>query len=133
MTSPTAKLSPEQAETLRGQLAKRDFDTAAVPHAVYSFKRPGLSVTWYESGKLLAQGKGTREFVEFTLEPEVLGQDSAQRLRLPGRQFCGVAGHQAEMGSPTGSTHLSCSRMRSTRLSTASASGMLNRTGSRPT
>ena len=74
MTSHTAKLSPEQAETLRGILAKREFDTADVPHAVYSFKRPGLSVTWYESGKLLAQGKGTREFVEFTLEPEVLGQ-----------------------------------------------------------
>ena len=62
-----------------------------------------------------------------------LGQDSAQRLRLLGREFGGVAGHQAEMGSPAGSTHLSCSRMRSTRLSTASASGMLNRTGSRPT
>ena len=74
MTSHTAKLSPVQAETLRGILAKRDFDTAAVPHAVYSFKRPGLTVTWYESGKLLAQGKGTREFVEFTLEPEVLGE-----------------------------------------------------------
>ena len=74
MTSHTAKLTPEQAETLRGILAKRDFESAAVPHAVYSFKRPGLSVTWYESGKLLAQGKGTREFIEFTLEPEVLGQ-----------------------------------------------------------
>ena len=74
MTSHTAKLSPVQAETLRGILAKRDFDTAAVPHAVYSFRRPGLTVTWYESGKLLAQGKGTREFVEFTLEPEVLGE-----------------------------------------------------------
>ena len=74
MTSHTAKLTPGQAETLRGILAKRDFESAAVPHAVYSFKRPGLSVTWYESGKLLAQGKGTREFIEFTLEPEVLGQ-----------------------------------------------------------
>ena len=74
MTSHTAKLSPEQAEMLRGILAKRDFDTADVPHALYSFKRPGLTGTWYESGKLLAQGKGTREFVEFTLEPEVLGQ-----------------------------------------------------------
>ena len=56
MTSHTAKLTPAQAETLRGLLAKRDFDTADVPHAVYSFKRPGLTVTWYESGKLLAQG-----------------------------------------------------------------------------
>ena len=61
------------------------------------------------------------------------GQDPAQRLCLCGRQLGGMACHQAEMGSPAGSTHLSCSRMRSTRLSTASTSGMLKRTGSRPT
>ena len=30
MTSHTAKLTPAQAETLRGLLAKRDFDTADV-------------------------------------------------------------------------------------------------------
>ena len=74
MTSHTAKLTPEQAEALRGILAKRDFESAEVPHAVFSYKRPKLAVTWYKSGKLLIQGKGTQEFVEFTLEPEVLGQ-----------------------------------------------------------
>ena len=74
MNSHTAKLSPEQAEELRGILAKRDFEPAEVPHAVFSYKRPSLKVTWYNSGKLLVQGKGTKEFVEFTLEPEVLGE-----------------------------------------------------------
>ncbi|MAE32140.1 MAG: ribonuclease HIII [Verrucomicrobiales bacterium] len=74
MTSHTAKLTPGQAETLRGILAKRDFESAEVPHAVFSYKRPKLAVTWYKSGKLLIQGKGTQEFIEFTLEPEVLGQ-----------------------------------------------------------
>ena len=72
MNSHTAKLSPEQAEALRGILAKRDFELAEVPHAVFSYKRPSLKVTWYNSGKLLVQGKGTKEFIEFTLEPEVL-------------------------------------------------------------
>ena len=72
MNSHTAKLSPEQAEALRGILAKRDFEPAEVPHAVFSYKRPSLKVTWYNSGKLLVQGKGTKEFIEFTLEPEVL-------------------------------------------------------------
>ena len=74
MTSHTAKLTPEQAEALRGILAKRDFESSEVPHSVFSYKRPGITVTWYTSGKLLIQGKGTQEFVEFTLEPEVLGQ-----------------------------------------------------------
>ena len=74
MTSHTAKLTPKQAEALRGILAKRDFESAEVPHAVFSYKRPKLAITWYKSGKLLIQGNGTQEFVEFTLEPEVLGQ-----------------------------------------------------------
>ena len=74
MNSHTAKLSPKQAEKLRGILAKRDFEPAEVPYAVFSYKRPSLKVTWYNSGKLLVQGKGTKEFVEFTLEPEVLGE-----------------------------------------------------------
>jgi len=73
MNSHTAKLSPEQAEALRGILAKRDFEPAEVPHALFSYKRPSLKITWYNSGKLLVQGKGTKEFIEFTLEPEVFG------------------------------------------------------------
>src|SRR5262249_6247440 len=31
-------------------------------------------VVFYDSGKLVVQGKGTQEFVEFVLEPEVLKQ-----------------------------------------------------------
>ena len=31
-------------------------------------------MVFYERGKLVVQGKGTREFVEFILEPEVLKQ-----------------------------------------------------------
>lgn len=74
MNSHTAKLSPEQAEALHGILAKRNFESVKISHAVFSYKRPGLAVTWYKSGKLLIQGKGTKEFIEFTLEPEVLGE-----------------------------------------------------------
>jgi len=29
-------------------------------------------VVFYESGKLVVQGKGTQEFVEFVLEPEIV-------------------------------------------------------------
>ena len=88
MNSQTAKLSPEQAEALRGILAKRDFEPAEVPHAVFSYKRPSLKVTWYNSGKLLVQGKGTKEFVEFTLEPEVLGEAAfGEMLNAESEQF----------------------------------------------
>ena len=88
MNSHTAKLSPKQAEKLRGILAKRDFEPAEVPHAVFSYKRPSLKVTWYNSGKLLVQGKGTKEFVEFTLEPEVLGEAAfGEMLNAEPEQF----------------------------------------------
>jgi ribonuclease HIII len=88
MNSHTAKLSPEKAEALRGILAKRDFEPAEVPHAVFSYKRPSLKVTWYNSGKLLVQGKGTKEFVEFTLEPEVLGEAAfGEMLNAESEQF----------------------------------------------
>ena len=88
MNSHTAKLSPKQAEKLRGILAKRDFEPAEVPHAVFSYKRPSLKVTWYNSGKLLVQGKGTKEFVEFTLEPEVLGEAAfGEMLNAESEQF----------------------------------------------
>ncbi len=33
-----------------------------------------LQVVFYESGKLVLQGKGTPEFIEFVLEPEILGE-----------------------------------------------------------
>ena len=88
MNSHTAKLSPEKAEALRGILAKRDFEPAEVPHAVFSYKRPSLKVTWYNSGKLLVQGKGTKEFVEITLEPEVLGEAAfGEMLNAESEQF----------------------------------------------
>ena len=88
MNSHTAKLSPKQAEKLRGILAKRDFEPAEVPYAVFSYKHPSLKVTWYNSGKLLVQGKGTKEFVEFTLEPEVLGEAAfGEMLNAESEQF----------------------------------------------
>ena len=43
-----------------------------VPYARFGGKRDKVNVVLYESGKLVVQGKGTREFVEFVLEPEIL-------------------------------------------------------------
>lgn len=45
------------------------------PHALFAGSKPGLSVTVYAKGpKVLVQGKGTEDFVRFSLEPEVLGE-----------------------------------------------------------
>jgi ribonuclease HIII len=45
-----------------------------VPYARFAGEKDKLNVVFYESGKLVVQGKGTQEFIEFVLEPEILKQ-----------------------------------------------------------
>jgi len=74
-TSYTAPLTAEQAETLRKLLEAKSFSFSGKPYALFSAKKDKVNVTVYEKGpKVLVQGKGTAEFVEFLLEPEVLGE-----------------------------------------------------------
>lgn len=42
------------------------------PHAIASYKLEGVSLTLYQSGKLLLQGKKAQEWITYSLEPEVL-------------------------------------------------------------
>ena len=72
MTSYTAKLTPEQATRLEEIVRDGSYELRTVPYARFSGVRKDFNVTFYESGKMVVQGKGTREFVEFVLEPLVL-------------------------------------------------------------
>ncbi|MGH7941910.1 MAG: ribonuclease HIII, partial [Limisphaerales bacterium] len=74
LTSYTCKLTDEQASALDSALRGRDWKPREVPYARFAFESPKANVVFYESGKLVVQGKGTREFIEFVLEPEVLKQ-----------------------------------------------------------
>lgn len=42
------------------------------PYSIFSAKKTGISCTLYNSGKLTVQGKNSKEFIEFYLEPEIL-------------------------------------------------------------
>ncbi|HEV2455997.1 MAG TPA: ribonuclease HIII [Verrucomicrobiae bacterium] len=74
MTSYTGKLTDEQASVLDAALRSRDWKSRSVPYARFAYESPKANVVFYESGKLVVQGKGTQEFIEFVLEPEVLKQ-----------------------------------------------------------
>lgn len=74
LTSYTCKLTDEQAATLKSCLDARNFTPREVPYARFAGEKEKTNVVFYESGKLVVQGKGTQEFVEFVLEPEVLQQ-----------------------------------------------------------
>ncbi|SPE60910.1 Ribonuclease HIII [Verrucomicrobia bacterium] len=43
-----------------------------VPYARFAAESDKTNLVFYESGKLVVQGKGTQEFIEFVLEPEIL-------------------------------------------------------------
>ena len=45
-----------------------------MPYARFAFESDKTNIVFYESGKLVVQGKGTQEFIEFVLEPEILKQ-----------------------------------------------------------
>ncbi len=72
LTSYTGKLSATQADALHEHLKRSSFEFRSVPYARFAGAKDKLNVVFYESGKLVVQGKGTQEFVEFVLEPEIL-------------------------------------------------------------
>ena len=74
LASYTCKLSDEQASALLSYLQKHSFELRDVPYARFAGANGKVSVVFYESGKLVVQGKGTQEFIEFVMEPEILKQ-----------------------------------------------------------
>ena len=72
LTSHSCKLSPEQATLLHQWMQEHHFEFREVPYARFAGQKEKVNVVFYESGKLVVQGKGTQEFVEFVLEPEIL-------------------------------------------------------------
>ena len=74
LTSYTCKLDDEQAAALQAHLREASFKPREVPYARFAGEKDKLNVVFYESGKLVVQGKGTQEFIEFVIEPEILKQ-----------------------------------------------------------
>ncbi len=70
----TFKIDAAQAKKLRGLLEAQGFTFREVPYTLYGAQKQKLTVNAYTSGKLLVQGKGAKEFVEFTIEPEIVGE-----------------------------------------------------------
>ena len=65
-------LSPEQIEQLRTRLENGNWEFSKVPYSIFKASGNHTAIVAYESGKLVVQGRGTEEFVLYTLEPEIL-------------------------------------------------------------
>jgi len=75
VNSYTHGLTRDQASKLRTLLAESGFQFSAKQYTLFFAQKNNLSVAVYEKGpKVLVQGKGVEEFVQFELEPKILGE-----------------------------------------------------------
>src|ERR1700756_3677452 len=71
----TAPLSGDQVRALRALVDELGFKFSEKPYTIFFAQKNKLSVAVYEKGpKVLLQGKGIEEFVQFELEPKILGE-----------------------------------------------------------
>ena len=72
ITSHTCKLTDSQARALEHFLRGHGYSFRDVPYARFAAEKEKTNLVFYQSGKLVVQGKGTQDFVEFVLEPRIL-------------------------------------------------------------
>jgi ribonuclease HIII len=75
LNSYTHPLTADQAKVLRALLDELGFEFSPKDYTIFFGQKNKLSVAVYEKGpKVLIQGKGVEEFVQFELEPKILGE-----------------------------------------------------------
>jgi ribonuclease HIII len=75
ITIHTVPLTLPQAQKLRVLLSEQGWKFDVRQYMLFFAQKDKLTVAVYEKGpKIVVQGKGTQEFVQFILEPEILGE-----------------------------------------------------------
>jgi|ERR1051325_7741099 ribonuclease HIII len=74
ISSYTVQLTEKQIHTLKESLKNLGYSFRQVPYAHFGAGKDKVNLTVYQSGKCVIQGKGTEEFVQFFLEPNILGE-----------------------------------------------------------
>lgn len=69
-------LTKEQIALLKEILCAASCELKAAPYCEFKTEYHEASIAAYSSGKLVVQGKGTGDFVDFLLEPQILKEDA---------------------------------------------------------
>ena len=69
-----SEINAAQSDRLRAALEDRGWEIGSIPYARFRAKKDKTTIAAYESGKLVVQGKGTEEIVQFLIEPEITGK-----------------------------------------------------------
>ena len=72
LTNYTRVLTSAQGKELAIWLRSHGYLFSEVPYAEFAAAKDKTNIVFYQSHKLVVQGKGTQEFVEFVLEPIIL-------------------------------------------------------------
>ena len=70
----THKLTEAQVLRLRETVTEKGFKLGPLEYGHFSARKGKCVLQMYQSGKLVVAGKEAREFIEFVLEPEILGE-----------------------------------------------------------
>lgn len=73
MSPYVTNLPPSLHDKLLHDLKSQGFEIDHPPYTKFQGKKKGITCTLYFSGKMVAQGKDLKEFVEFYVEPELTG------------------------------------------------------------
>ena len=60
------------ASQIKEHLLSQGFELTVPPYSIYAAKKQGVSLTLYQSGKLVVQGKDKDSLIQYYLEPEIL-------------------------------------------------------------
>lgn len=73
-TSPcfVALIDLKKADLLKNYLLEQGFELCQPTYTLFQGKKPGISLTLYQSGKLTVQGKDKHDFITYFLEPVIL-------------------------------------------------------------
>lgn len=74
ITTYSCKLTKEQGQQLQAILQQKGFEFKELAYTEFAASQEKINVAYYTSGKFVVQGKGTTDFVQFILEPEILGE-----------------------------------------------------------
>lgn len=85
-------LTADQAEQLRNVLLESNWILSEAPYCLFKAVREKTSAAMYKSGKLVVQGAGTDDFVEFILEPHITGVPESAAGNTSGEPFSPHAG-----------------------------------------
>lgn len=65
-------IDPSFSERIKKDLEEKGFIISHAPYTIFTAKKPGISISFYISGKFTVQGKDKDDFIIYYLEPEIL-------------------------------------------------------------